>query len=549
MKEKRLKDPLYGYIGIPADIMSDIVDSAAFQRLRRVTQTSYAPLYSSAVHNRFVHSLGVYNLGSIASHTLINEIKRKTNPGAINISEESFDIIKSTFLLACLLHDVGHAPFSHTGEEFYLDVNHEYSQLHNLLIETVGSEQFKMDVPTNKSSSAAPHEIMSAIVGIKEYSDFFNTREEREFFARCITGYKYSCLTPENSIRNCFIQLLNSKVIDVDKLDYLIRDAYITGYNTVKIDYLRLLSSITIIDSENENGEKKYEIAYYKGAISVIENVVYAHDSERKWIQNHPIILYECYLLQHIMKMLSENHDTDNNKLFSLESLSTNGNELNDCGVIRLLSDDDIIHLAKRHYEENDFVKEYFDRRMRRHPLWKSEAEYKAFLLDVSSAGALIDSLENALKLTSDYLSRNIENWLINENLVDRLKKELEEITHSGLDDRTKTAQEKDKRSILKVVECLINHAKSAGYSGDYVLLKASQFNSGFLKPDFSKIKIVFPTGAEDNVVLFSEKVSSIAGIGSERNNFFYLFYSRKEENGESLDISKICRELMREFI
>lgn len=65
--------------------------------------------------------------------------------------------------------------------------------------------------------------------------------------------------------------MLNSKVIDVDKLDYLIRDAYITGFNTVSLDYIRLLQAITI--SETENG---YQIAYYKDAISVIENVVYA---------------------------------------------------------------------------------------------------------------------------------------------------------------------------------------------------------------------------------------------------------------------------------
>ncbi len=63
---KRLKDPVYGYIDIPLDFMTNIVDTANFQRLRRIIQTSYSPLYSSAVHNRFVHSMGVYHLGEIA---------------------------------------------------------------------------------------------------------------------------------------------------------------------------------------------------------------------------------------------------------------------------------------------------------------------------------------------------------------------------------------------------------------------------------------------------------------------------------------------------
>lgn len=72
---KRLKDRIYGYIQIPMNYMTGIVDSATFQRLRRIIQTSYSPLYSSAVHNRFVHSLGVYHLGAIAAQSLCGEIK------------------------------------------------------------------------------------------------------------------------------------------------------------------------------------------------------------------------------------------------------------------------------------------------------------------------------------------------------------------------------------------------------------------------------------------------------------------------------------------
>ncbi len=74
---KRLKDPIYGYINIPKVYMNGIIDTASFQRLRRIIQTSYSPLYSSAVHNRFVHSMGVFHLGEIACRQLISEINRK----------------------------------------------------------------------------------------------------------------------------------------------------------------------------------------------------------------------------------------------------------------------------------------------------------------------------------------------------------------------------------------------------------------------------------------------------------------------------------------
>lgn len=74
---KRLKDPVYGYISIPTQYMNRIIDTACFQRLRRIIQTSYSPLYSSAVHNRFVHSMGVFHLGEIASTQVITELEKK----------------------------------------------------------------------------------------------------------------------------------------------------------------------------------------------------------------------------------------------------------------------------------------------------------------------------------------------------------------------------------------------------------------------------------------------------------------------------------------
>ena len=135
-------------------------------------------------------------------------------------------------VLAQLLHDVGHAPFSHTGEYFYAPSDKSKSALHSQLADLVSDEEFKADIPKNEDS-AKNHEIVSAIIGIKKFEEYL--KADKAFFARCITGYQYRVKTPENSIKNCFISLLNSNLIDVDKLDYLIRDSYITGYDTVKI--------------------------------------------------------------------------------------------------------------------------------------------------------------------------------------------------------------------------------------------------------------------------------------------------------------------------
>ena len=448
---KRIKDPIYGYIKIPIVYMSDIVDTSIFQRLRRIMQTSYSPLFPSAVHNRFVHSLGVYYLGTIAADQLIKEIDIKMN------SDINLQSLGEIFRLACLLHDVGHAPFSHTGENFYLGNNCDYTILHNKLVEIIGSEEFKGDIPKDSSSAAAAHEIMSAIIGISEFRMFFHNVEQKEFFARCITGYIYSKKTTENNIKNCFISMLNSKVIDVDKLDYLLRDAYITGFDTVRIDFERLLSSLTI---SQDNGE--YKIAYYKNAISVIENVVYAHDSERKWIQTHPVVLYEIYILQHIISYLSNKFDDDNKKLFSLESLSENGQQFKNGLSISLLCDDDIIYLMKNRFC-NELSKEYFNRKIRRHPVWKSEAEYKAFVLGKASGGEFLEKFEKAMSLTAKYLAKSTDSWVIDNELVNKLKKEIEILHNTDMDSQTKNVQLEDKNLILKVIDSLKGYADDKG--------------------------------------------------------------------------------------
>ncbi len=538
---KRIKDPIYGYIKIPVTYMTNIVDTSVFQRLRRVIQTSYSPLYSSAVHNRFVHSMGVFYLGELTVNQLIKEVQKKVNPPM-----DFLERIGELFKLACLLHDVGHAPFSHTGEEFYLGEDHDYTQLHNKLIETIGNESFSKDIPEDSSFAAASHEIMSAIIGISEFEMFFDSVGQKEFFARCITGYKYSERTINNNIKNCFISMLNSKVIDVDKLDYLIRDAYITGFDTVNIDFERLLSSLTI---SKENG--KYKIAYYKNAISVIENVVYAHDAERKWIQTHPVVLYEAYILQHIISYLSEKIDDNEKKLFSLESLSKRGQQFKNGLSISLLCDDDIIYLMKNLFH-SQLCEEFFERRMRRHPVWKSEAEYKAFVLDLASGGSLLEKFEQAMSVTAKYLIKSTDSWVIDDSLIAKLEKEKDTLIATDMDSETKRVQLENKEMILKVMHSLESYANEKDISCNFVILMASQFNSGFGKPDFSATNIAFQTNDGEKIAAVGDIVSAIQAKERDRDNFFYLFYKRKDHlniDTDDIDNQEICKKLFKDVV
>lgn len=542
MKEfKRIKDPIYGYIQIPVKYMTDIVDTAAFQRLRRILQTSYSPLYSSAVHNRFVHSMGVYYLGELAVKQLINEINKKASL--------SFDLSATgeIFKLACLLHDVGHAPFSHTGEKFYLGDGHDFSQLHNKLAKVIGSPDFEADIPGDKSQAAAPHEIISAIVGLSEYESFFTDTEDKEFFARCITGYQYSNIKSEvNNLKNCFISMLNSKVIDVDKLDYLIRDAYITGFDTVNIDYERLLTAITVA---KDGG--RYKIAYEKNAVSVIENVIYAHDAERKWIQTHPVVLYETYILQHAMSHLKVKIDGNGKNLFSLEALSIAGQQFDNGICISLLCDDDIIFLMKNMFN-TELSQEYFERRQRRHPVWKSEAEYKVFLLNLAKGGTLLDEFEKAMSVTANYLVRSTDAWVIDDDLIKKLEEERERIYKEDMDQETRKVQLEDKERILKVMHALQSYADDKQMKCNFVVLMASQFGSGFGKADFTETNVVFQTKEGEKTAKFSDIVSSLKAKEKQRENFFYLFYKRDPDaDTEEIDIDnqEICKRLFKEVV
>lgn len=546
---KRFKDPIYGYLDIPIRYVNEIIDTSTFQRLRRIIQTSYSVLYSSSVHNRFIHSMGVYHLGQIASTYLVSCLKDKKQTKDL----ANWDKVKEVFDLACLLHDVGHAPFSHTGEKFFLDNvgRNKYEKIHTILMEVVGGESFKKDVPNNESESAAPHEIMSAIIGIKNFEQFFPTIELKELFARCITGYKYSDNYDLHSIYNCFISLLNSKVIDVDKLDYLIRDAYFSGYQSVNIDYQRLLTSLTIIvkesiDEKEEEGERfklEFCLGYKKHAISIIENVVYAHDAEKKWIQTHPIVLYEMYILQHIMQMLDKAISTEDQKLFSLETLSDEGLTFDSIGKIALISDDDIVFLLKNQALNDSLCREFFSRTERRHPLWKSAAEYKAyFVMPYGDGGEIMTRFISGLDETEKYLKKFTDSWVIKAEIIKKLEEELvdiekeyeQAITESQR--RSFSAQKETKKLILAIMKCLQEYALSKDCDCDFIILNANEFYSGFNKDEFEKIQIEFI----DKHYEFKDVVSKLSSDKTKLDKFFYLFY----KNNKELKKEELCQKL-----
>ena len=426
--EKIIKDNVHGYIHISKDLFA-IIDSALFQRLKNIKQTSYVSLYPSSTHDRFTHSLGTYYLGK----QLIDSLWENLEEDVGGIIKSNCDIkeITFTFEIACLLHDVGHAPFSHTGENFYkvkrIDPTLKFFKEYEKYIEKYRIANFcyldgmlldelYKQYPEEKIESfseiktfmsdyndvlrddlAKPHEKMSALLGlrnfismIKEIAEKRGTSFNADLFVRCITGTQYKKIYRNEAdnyrytFYNAIISLLNSDIIDVDKLDYILRDNYMTGFQNTSIDTERLIKSFNVVIKDND-----CVLVYKKNALSVIENVVRANDSSRRWVQNHPIILYDTYITQksvcETFKVFKEGKNDSSvfEKFFSAESLTLEGNEWAKDEYVFLSSDLDVISLIKRAYHDssNEFQKsifeEYFCRDKRRHPLWKSEAEFQ----------------------------------------------------------------------------------------------------------------------------------------------------------------------------
>lgn len=268
-RTKVFKDNVHGYIEIPLDYVELFVDTEIFQRLRGIEQTGMRTLFPSARHDRFIHSLGTFYLGHKAQLCFQRNVKARYNNDTNSVNH--YNVFKNEsksiafwencrvlFEIACLLHDCGHAPFSHTLE-FHYDKESlvgPIATLKDKLKEYIGTKGFLSDF----KGQGSPHERMSALIVCTEFQNQINglltkygllqidDENAIEFIVRMIIGCKFENETKPNQIRNCFIELLNSKSIDVDSLDYIIRDSKLSGIDNMNIDVDRLLGSLTLIE-------------------------------------------------------------------------------------------------------------------------------------------------------------------------------------------------------------------------------------------------------------------------------------------------------------
>lgn len=184
--------------------------------------------------------------------------------------------------------------------------------------------------------------------------------------------------------------------------------------------------------------------------------------------------------------------------------------------------------------------------------MWKSEAEYKAFILEMTHGGSLLQDFEDAMSVTALYLSKSTDSWVIDNALIEKLQKEKEIIEETEMDAETKRTQLRDKKKILKVMNSLKQYADENHIECNFIILMASQFNSGFGKADFSSTNIVFQTKEGEKVAKVGDIVTSLQAKERERDNFFYLFYKRKpgvDEDAADIDNQEICKRLLLDVV
>ncbi len=197
-RTKVFRDPLYGYITVDYKIISDLINTKEIQRLRRIRQLAgVGMVFQTAEHSRFTHSLGAYHMANLVI----------TNVDGMN---EISEYEKVLFLCAALLHDVGHGPFSHAFENVISVTHEEYT---TKIITTKGTEI--NDVLSIQEGLAS--DIASVI---------------------------------DHDGRYPLIESLVSSQLDVDRMDYLSRDAYMTGAAYGNIDYFRIMRSMKVQDNK-----------------------------------------------------------------------------------------------------------------------------------------------------------------------------------------------------------------------------------------------------------------------------------------------------------
>jgi len=264
-----------------------IVNTKVFQRLRYIRQLAFTHLvYPGAEHSRFAHSMGVMEFATKIFDTLLmKDLAKKMNWSTATVKRN-----RQLLRLAALLHDTGHAPFSHASEDLLHGVKHEEISRRFILADPVFSliNEFKKGLG----------------ISAEDVASFFSAENIEPHVV--------------------FLKEIFAGEVDADKLDYLCRDSLFTGVHYGRFDYQRLIQSLCLIEDPDDAGN--LVIAIEHGGLHALEAMVLARYFMFTQVYFHKIRrAYDHHLLEFLKRYvkryptsLDEYVKWDDNVVFSL---------------------------------------------------------------------------------------------------------------------------------------------------------------------------------------------------------------------------------------
>lgn len=321
-----IKDPIYGYVEL-TELEKRIIETPIFQRLRFITQGGLTFFtYPSVRGSRFEHSIGACHLAgrvmmSIVEHSnqtvlrkflqqlchelqdLIDnstfaELKQKCGIHNRDISSLNDDELKrmcgfviQLVRLLALLHDLGHLPFSHLGEEAI------EPHAHSIL----SKEDHKKYIDMRTKSGTKLHEFLGYKLITEQCGDIgdaFGDPDDKLYLTVLKRFYeaKSGMSDRNHGVFSKLYELVSSD-IDVDRGDYLRRDGYASGIGFGTYDVDRLIDSIRLDEVLKEQDKPDFLIAPSDASISAVETFLVERYKLYKWMSYHHSIRYFNYCL------------------------------------------------------------------------------------------------------------------------------------------------------------------------------------------------------------------------------------------------------------
>lgn len=393
---RRVRGNLHGSIDI-SQLEDRVIAHPGFQRLRRVKQTSFLNLvFPGASHSRFEHSLGAMHLAGIAFDRIVENQRRigvvaarypsfadlenqKNQDVQHGVLSETFALAKElrgsvyvlqALRLAALMHDLGHPPFSHSGERFLPSYDKFLQQsrgkIPDYLVEYLEASCEKLTQKgQDPKKKKVRHEIYTLVLVDQILTDIYFQYPDNSLVIapRDVVSIIEPAIDPEDSSELAKLKVgpvcskLVSGEVDIDRMDYLLRDSKECGVVYGNFDKDRILDSLALY---YHPADDKLHLAIQYSGLAAFEDYLRARQSMFLQLYFHKTSVSAEAMLQHLSEALPD---------FSLPVSSLDYIRVDEYNISQHLIT--AIEASDKQEEEKQFLLDTFDDLTLHRRLWK----------------------------------------------------------------------------------------------------------------------------------------------------------------------------------